>query len=160
MTHPKIDFDAVPAKSGSGYPRRFHTVNGNIPDRRYQPCAPGLTAFGASRVVVPPGSCSSLRHWHSKEDELVVIISGTCVMLTDEGETVMGPGDVAAFPAGSGNGHCFANRSNADVVFVAVGNNRDDDECFYPDVGMRAKSIKDGGGCVDANTGLPYDDVG
>lgn len=159
MTHPKLDLASVPPKSGSGYPRRFHNVNGDIPARSYQPIARGLTAFGASRVLLPPGSASSLRHWHTKEDELVVVISGSCVMLTDEGETVMGPGDVAVFPANSKNGHCFVNRSDQDAVFVVVGNNSDDDECFYPDVGMRAKSNNDGGGYVDATTGAAYDDV-
>lgn len=159
MAHPKIDFDAVPAKDGSRYPKRFHHVNGAIPARRWQPVAPGIKAFGANRVVLPPGAASSLRHFHTHEDELVVVVKGACVMLTNEGETAMAVGDVAAFPAGSENAHCFVNRSDDDAVFVVVGTNVDEDECFYPDVGMRARSMKDGGGYVDAVSGAAYDDV-
>jgi uncharacterized cupin superfamily protein len=158
MVHPKLDLDAVPARAGTGYPRRFHQVNGDIPARRFQPVGRGLTAFGANRVVLPPGAASSLRHWHSHEDELVVVVAGRCVMLSDEGDTDKGPGDIAVFPAGSENAHCFVNRAGADAVLVVVGNNSDDDECGYPDVGMRARSVKDGGGYVDAKTGAPYDD--
>lgn len=157
--HPKVDPTSIPARRGSSYPRRFHDVNGHIPARAWQPIGAGLTAFGANRVTLPPGAASSLRHWHTKEDELVVVVAGHCVMLTDEGETPMTVGDVAVFPMNSGNGHCFVNRTQSDAVLIVVGNNDDADECFYPDVGMRARSQHDGGGYVDATSGLRYDDT-
>lgn len=156
--HPKIDLSAIPARTGTGYPKRFHHVNGDIPSRSVQPVGRGLEAFGANRCVLPPGSASSLRHYHTHEDELVIVLSGQLVMLTDEGETPMGPGDVASFPAGSTNAHCFVNRSSEPAVFFAIGNNHPDDECFYPDVGMRAKASSAGGGYVSRETGEPYPD--
>ena len=156
--HPKLDLATIPAKAGTGYPKRFHQVNGNIPSRSYQPVGRGLEAFGANRCVLPPGGASSLRHWHTHEDELVIVFSGQLVMLTDEGETPMGPGDIASFPKGNTNAHCFVNRGTEPAVFFAIGNNHEDDECFYPDVGMRAKSYAQGGGYVDRETGAPYAD--
>jgi len=157
--HPKVDVSQVPTHVGSGYPKRFHHVNGNIPARSYQDVALGLTDFGANRCTLPPGSASSLRHYHTHDDELVVVLSGAVVMLTDEGETPMGPGDIASFPKGVTNAHCFANRSTEPAVILAIGKNDPDDECFYPDVDMRAKSPNQGGGYVSRTTGEPYTDA-
>jgi uncharacterized cupin superfamily protein len=159
VAHPKIELTQLPTRSGTGYPRRFHQVNGDIPSRQLQPIAVGLTAFGANRVVMPPGAASSLRHYHSHEDELVIVLSGELVMLTDEGETPMRAGDIASFPKGVANAHCFVNRSSEPAVFIAVGNNHDDDECFYPDVGMRVQSPNQGGKYVQWSTGEPFPDV-
>ena len=41
--------------------------------RRLAP-AGGLTALGASHVVLKPGAWSSQRHWHAAEDELLRVI--------------------------------------------------------------------------------------
>ena len=158
VLHPKIDLTQTPVRSGSRYPRRFQQVNGNIPARQWQEVGQGLTVFAANRVVMPPGAASSLRHYHTHEDELVVVLSGELVMLTDEGETRMSAGDIASFPKGVPNAHCFVNRSSEPAVFIAVGNNHEDDECFYPDVGMRAETQTRGGRRVSLETGEPFPD--
>jgi len=48
--------------------------------------AGGLTQFGAFTETLPPGSRSSLRHWHVTEDEFIYMLSGiiwrTRAMLT------------------------------------------------------------------------------
>jgi uncharacterized cupin superfamily protein len=152
--HPKLDLAALPFKDGTRYPKRYQQVNGDITARRWQGVAVGLTAFGANRVVLPPGSVSSLRHWHTREDELVVVLEGELVMLTDEGETPMVAGDFASFPKGSTNAHCFVNRSAKQAVMLAIGNDDAADDCFYPDVGMRTKD----GVYVAQDTGEPYPD--
>jgi hypothetical protein len=38
--------------------------------------AAGLTQFGALIEVLEPGSLSSLKHWHSAEDELIYVLDG------------------------------------------------------------------------------------
>ena len=47
-----------------------------------------------------PGARSSLRHWHRAEDEFVMVTEGELVLVQDEGEYVMRPGDCAAWKAG------------------------------------------------------------
>ena len=76
--------------------------------------------MGASHVVLKPGAWSSQRHWHDGEDELVVMLSGEAVLIEDGGETVLRAGDVAAWAAGSTDGHQMVNRSEADCVFIAI----------------------------------------
>ena len=56
-----------------------------------------LTQFGVNMVELPPGAWSTNRHWHRNNDELVVVISGELVAVTDDGEVVLGPGDCIGF---------------------------------------------------------------
>lgn len=92
----------------------------------------GLTQFGVHLEVLPPGSRSSFRHWHETEDELVYMLSGTVILIEDD-ETPMHPGDVAAWPAGHPVGHCLENRSDTEARYLTVGTRRTIDRIHYPD---------------------------
>jgi uncharacterized cupin superfamily protein len=131
---PKLDLDTIPQTNTTGYPPLYTDV---VEGRRYRRLAPaaGLSDFGASHVVLQPGAWSSQRHWHEGEDELVVMLSGEAVLVDDAGETVMRPGDIAAFAKNDGNGHVLQNRSAAPCTFVAIGR-PSDTACHYPDIDM------------------------
>lgn len=133
---PKLDLDAIPQTNATGYPSPY---DAEVEGRWYRRLAPvaGLTMMGASHVVLKPGAWSSQRHWHSGQDELVVMLAGEAVLVEDEGETVIRPGDVLAWPAGGRDGHHLQNRSGKDCVFVAISaGSRDDDIGEYPDIDM------------------------
>lgn len=117
---PKVDLDAIEEVNRTGYPAPFDAAVAGRHQRRLAP-ATGLTWFGASRVRLEPGAWSSQRHWHEAEDELLVMIAGEAVLVEDDGETVLKPGDIAAWPKGVANGHHLINRSDEDCVFVVVG---------------------------------------
>ncbi|MDX5351450.1 MAG: cupin domain-containing protein, partial [Paracoccaceae bacterium] len=55
------------------------------------------------------------------------------------GETVMGPGDCAAFPAGSTDGHHFINRSDRPARFLVVGSKAPREVATYSDVDLRVE---------------------
>ena len=40
-----------------------------------------------------------MRHWHENEDEFVYILEGECVLIEDDGETMLKAGDCAGFKA-------------------------------------------------------------
>jgi len=132
---PKIDQSTAPKGSGSRYPAPFD-----------EPCkertwlrlgdAAGLTQFGVNLMRLPPGAWSSQRHWHSHEDELVYVIEGEVVLVTDTGEEPMRSGDSAGFKAGVNDGHHFQNRSASAAVLLVVGSRSDEDECAYPDIDL------------------------
>jgi uncharacterized cupin superfamily protein len=136
---PKIDLQKIEPTNGTGYPPPFDRP---VQERWYQRLAPeaGLIAFGVSRVVLKPGAWSSQRHWHAGEDEFLVMVSGEGLLVDDDGEHVLRPGDCAAFPMNERNGHHVQNRSDEDCVFVAVGAGADQggeysdiDMAFTPD---------------------------
>jgi len=133
---PKLELAAIPQTNATGYPRPFDAA---VEGRWYRRLAPAanLTLMGASHVTLAPGAFSSQRHWHRGQDELVVMLEGRAVLIDDAGETMVGPGDVLAFPAGDENGHCLHNRSGEPCVFVAISaGSRDADSGEYPDIDM------------------------
>ncbi|WP_225029367.1 cupin domain-containing protein [Xinfangfangia pollutisoli] len=133
---PKLDLDTVPVKTGSTYPDPYAAMVQGRSSLRLGEAA-GLTQFGVNLVRLEPGAMSSLRHWHLAEDEFVMVLSGECVMVQDEGETLMRPGDCAGFPAGSTNGHHFLNRSDQLATFLVVGAKAPREVATYSDVDLR-----------------------
>ena len=116
---PKVELESVEPSNGTGYPAPFHE---QVEGRWWKRIAPlaGLTEMGASHVVLEPGAWSSQRHWHDDEDELVVMLTGTAVLIEDDGETEVKAGDVLAWRKGVRNGHHLVNRSNAQCSFIAI----------------------------------------
>lgn len=150
---PKLDLDTIPQTNRTGYPPPFDAPVAGRCYRRLAPAA-GLNAFGVSHVVLRPGAWSSQRHWHRGEDEFLVMISGEAVLVDDGGETVLRPGDCAAFPAGDGNGHHLQNRGTADCVFVVMSGGEDTGG-EYPDIDMRWRAD----GTYEHRDGTPYPSV-
>lgn len=131
---PKLELAKIPATNVTGYPPLYADVVAGRWYRRLAPTA-GLTDFGASHVTLKPGAWSAHRHWHEGEDELLVMLSGNAVLVDANGETVMRPGEIAAFPKGDGNGHCLRNDGDVDCVYLAIGR-PPASVCHYPDIDM------------------------
>jgi uncharacterized cupin superfamily protein len=128
----KLDLTKVPVKTGSIYPAPYAAMVAGRSSLRLGDAA-GLTQFGVNLVMLQPGAMSSLRHWHLNEDEFVMITEGECVMVQDEGETVMRVGDCAGFPAGSTNGHHFLNRTDKRASFLVIGSKAPREVATYSD---------------------------
>jgi len=117
---PKVELSAIEQTNRTGYPPPYHEEVAGRWYRRLAPAA-GLSDFGASHVVLNPGAWSSQRHWHNGEDEFLVMIEGEAVLVEDDRETLLRPGDCAAWPKGSTNGHQLRNESERDCAFIVVG---------------------------------------
>jgi len=134
---PKIDLEAIEQQNTTGYPPPYNqAVAGRWVRRLAGPA--GLTVMGASHVVLKPGAWTSQRHWHAEEDELLVVVSGEAVLVEDDGETLLRPGDIAAWPKGVRNGHTIQNRSDADCSLICVSaGDADNDWGEYPDIDLK-----------------------
>jgi uncharacterized cupin superfamily protein len=132
---PKLDLTALPVRTGSIYPEPYATMMAGRTSLRLGQ-AGGLTQFGVNLITLAPGARSSLRHWHREEDEFVMVTDGVLVMQTDAGDTEMQPGDCAAFPANTPDGHCFFNRSDAPASFLVIGSRAPVEVATYSDVDM------------------------
>jgi len=133
---PKIDIATAPTRFGTGYPPPYDAP---CLDRKRWKLGDqaGLTQFGVNLMRLPPGQWTSQRHWHTAEDEFVWVLEGEVVLVTDEGEQVMRPGDCAGFAAGVPNGHHLQNRSDAEAVLLEIGSRRPDtDGADYPDIDL------------------------
>jgi len=132
---PRIDIESIAQTNATGYPAPFDAAVEGRGWRRLAPVA-GLTAMGASHVVLKPGAWSSQRHWHDDEDELLVMLSGEAVLVEDAGRTVLRPGDVCAWPKGVADGHHLVNESDADCSFIAGSAGVKDGTGGYSDIDM------------------------
>jgi uncharacterized cupin superfamily protein len=134
---PKIDIASLPVDTRTGYPPPLNrVVEGR--SRKRLGNAVGLDQFGVNLTTLKPGAATALRHWHEKEDELVYILEGEVVLIEDEGETVLKPGDAAGFKANTPNGHHIVNKSQRDAVLLEIGTRSKVETAFYPDVDLVA----------------------
>ena len=105
-----------------------------------------LTQFGAFIEVLQPGSRSSIKHWHSAEDEMVYVLDGEITVVEGGDETLMRAGGVATFRAGVQVGHYLENRSSAPTRCLVVGTRAPVDRITYPEndrVCLRDRSLPD-----------------
>jgi len=105
-----------------------------------------LTQFGALIETLPPGSRSSIKHWHSAEDEMVYVLEGEATLIEGDAEIRMRPGDAATFKAGEAVGHYLVNRGTVPVRCLVVGTRAPVDVITCPDharVCFRDRSLPD-----------------
>lgn len=93
----------------------------------------GLTQFGAFIEILPPGSRSSIKHWHAGEDEMVHMLAGEVLLHEGDRVTAMRPGDTATFRAGDPVGHCLENAGSAEARYLVIGTRSPGDTVTYPD---------------------------
>ncbi|MBW4606537.1 MAG: cupin domain-containing protein [Hassallia sp. WJT32-NPBG1] len=138
-----INPENVPSRTTSVYPDEFKPL---IVGRVKQALgnAANLKNFGVNLVKIAPGSRSALRHWHTLQDEFIYVIEGEITLISNEGEQILKPGMMAGFPAGEENGHHLVNKSDAMVVYLEIGDRTPDDQAYYPDDDIIAKSTPDG----------------
>lgn len=122
---------------------RPDTVKRDVSDGSGNPCGPyeallfsdagGLTQFGAFVEILPPGSSSSIKHWHAEEDEMIYMLAGEVTVREGETSTVLKPGEAATFKAGDPLGHCLENTSDAPARYLVIGTRGAGDTVTYPD---------------------------
>lgn len=93
----------------------------------------GLTQFGAFVQELQPDTRSSIKHWHSAEDELVYVLDGELTVVEGDVETTLRAGDAVTFKAGIAVGHFLWNRSSTLARCLVVGTRAPVDQITYPD---------------------------
>jgi uncharacterized cupin superfamily protein len=118
--------------SRSGYPEPYRS---RVMPRHKRALgdALSLTRIGVNLTTLPPGKQSSMRHWHTHEDEFVYVLEGEVMLRTDAGEQPLTAGMCAGFPAGVQDGHHLVNRSNRPAVYLEISNRDAADGAAYSD---------------------------
>lgn len=149
-----VAVEAAPRTRPSVYPEPFAS---QMAGRLKRPLGDlfGLTNFGVNLAVLRPKAVSALRHAHTRQDEFIYVVEGHPTLHTDEGATRLGPGMCAGFKAGTGNGHRLVNETDANVVYLEVGDRTPGDEASYPDDDIKAV-MRDGQWLFFHKDGRPY----
>lgn len=150
-----VDAAAAPLRgTPSNYPAPFAA---RVARREKRPLGDlfGLKAFGVNLTRILPGGMSALMHRHSRQDEFVYILQGTPLLRTDVGEARLRPGLCAGFPAG-GVAHHLVNDTDADVLYLEVGDRAPGDAGSYPEDDLMAVLDENGRWCFFHKDGTPY----
>jgi uncharacterized cupin superfamily protein len=95
----------------------------------------GAERLGGSLYELAPNQATYAYHWHTANEEMLVVLSGAVTLRTPEGEREVGAGDVVAFPRGEGGAHQMINDSDEPVRFLVFSEMRGPDVIGYPDSG-------------------------
>lgn len=152
---PALDPSSVTPRTTSTYPQEFRS---RVLPREKLPLGDvlGLTRFGVNLTTLFPGKESSLRHYHSHEDEMVFVLEGEVVLRTDDGDQLLTVGMCAGFPAGSTNGHQLVNRSDRPARYLEIGNRDPADTGNYSDVDLTVRKNAAGAWVYGRRDGSAY----
>lgn len=138
-----INPENIPDKTSSNYPEQFKSLVVGRSKKRLGD-AVGLQNFGVNLVKLAPGSCSALRHWHTKQDEFIYVLEGEITLVTNQREQTLTAGMAVGFPAGVADAHHLINRSNSVATYLEIGDRIAGDQANYPDVDLVANDSANG----------------
>jgi uncharacterized cupin superfamily protein len=95
----------------------------------------GSERLGASLYEVPPGQATFPYHWHSANEELLIVLRGRPSLRTPEGWRELAEGEVVAFPVEERGAHQVMNRTDETVRFLIVSEMNAPEVSVYPDTG-------------------------
>jgi uncharacterized cupin superfamily protein/glyoxylase-like metal-dependent hydrolase (beta-lactamase superfamily II) len=87
--------------------------------------------YGVFRLARGESFCPY--HWHTREEELFVVLAGTPTLRTPGGTFGLRAGDCVAFITGPRGAHRISNDASEPAVVLAVANTDEGDVCYYPD---------------------------
>lgn len=146
--------DVPPRTKPSNYPEPFFSRMAKREKRQLGDYF-GLTAFGVNLTRILPGGETALLHVHTKQEEFVYVLDGNPTLVTDRGETPLGPGMCIGFPP-NGLAHHLVNRTGREVTILEVGNRPEGDEGSYPNDDIQAVMGPDGKWQFAHKDGTPY----
>ncbi len=155
LKRPALNPNDVSPRTNSGYPEPFRSRV--LPrEKRGLGDELGLTKIGVNMTTLPPGKESSMRHWHTREDEMIFVLEGELVLLTDAGEQVLAAGMCAGFAAGSKDGHQLINRGSRPARYLEISNRDPEDTAEYPDVDLKYSKDASGKAAFSRKDGTLY----
>jgi uncharacterized cupin superfamily protein len=123
--------------------RTFNVFEGDV---AYDPCDPesyragarrfgpdiGARRMGATLYELPPGQALCPYHYES-EEEWLLVLAGEVTLRHPEGEDVLGPGEITAFPVGPAGAHKTTNNGTETVRMLMFATSDPIGFCVYPD---------------------------
>lgn len=88
--------------------------------------------LGARIEELPPGSNSSYHHYHTAEEEHVLVLSGVGTLHLGDDSSDIGAGDHILFPAGDEIAHHIENTSTKPLRYLVFGERKQNDVVMYP----------------------------
>src|SRR3954462_14623490 len=106
----------------------------------------GAERLGASLYELPPGEAAFPYHFHSGNEELLVIVSGRPSLRTEDGWRELSEGEVVSFARGQKGAHQVCNRSDEAARMLVVSEMNAPEVVAQPDSGKLLAATRPPGG--------------
>jgi uncharacterized cupin superfamily protein len=107
----------------------------------------GSKRLGMSLYELPPGERSVPYHWHTANEEMLIVLRGTVSLRDPDGWRDAPEGTLVSFPRGERGAHQMRNDTSEPVRFLMISELRSPEVVVYPDsdkVGARDWEATDG----------------
>jgi uncharacterized cupin superfamily protein len=155
MSKKSMDAMSLTAQTDNPFPDVFHAKMGPAQVRALSD-AFGLQGFGVNLEVVVPGASSGLRHWHTRSEEFVYVLSGELTLHYGEQVETMTAGACVGFKANEGLGHRLVNHTDKPAMFMVVGSRVDGDQPVYDEDDFQWNIDANGQWVAAHKDGTPY----
>lgn len=93
----------------------------------------GSNLLGFRLETMAPKTFCCPYHWHTEEEELIIIIEGEAIVRVNGKFRKLQAGDAIYYGVGPEFVHQMYNASDKTLRFLALSNNSKTDVCYYPD---------------------------
>jgi uncharacterized cupin superfamily protein len=123
------NLETIPAAHKSGHKDYEYYKHPIIPRDATSQCVVSVNE-------IPPGKSAYPYHYHTQNEEVYYIISGSGTLKTPSGDRAVSAGDFLFFPADESGAHKLTNASESEMlVYIDFDTKNDIDIAFYPDSG-------------------------
>ncbi len=89
--------------------------------------------LGVRIEEIEPGATTSVHHYHTTEEEHVLLMEGELTLVLGDEDSKLKQGDHVWFPAGEQEAHHFRNDADQSAKVLVFGERRQDDVVVYPE---------------------------
>ena len=103
----------------------------------------GIKSLLVHHEVLEPGRSASAAHYHSRKEEIMLVLSGRPSVWIEGEVFELEPGDFVGFKAGDARAHRLINTSTEPVSFLTIGTHLEDDVVTYVDAKAALQAVRD-----------------
>jgi uncharacterized cupin superfamily protein len=122
-----VNLFEVAREQGEGEPPGYQ-----VPSARIGPLL-GASALGLTVYELQEGQSICPYHYEYPSEEWLLVLEGTPVVRSPEGDRILAPGDVVSFPAGPVGAHKVGNNSAATALVAMLSTKQRPAVAVYPD---------------------------
>jgi len=89
--------------------------------------------LGFHLKIMEPKTFSCPYHWHSGEEELVIVLEGEATVRNNGEFRIIKPGDLIYYGTGPESVHHMYNHTDKPFKYFVLSNQVPSESCFYPD---------------------------
>lgn len=123
----RVNFDELPFRGEAGDFAPFTATYAEA-GRRI-----GAERLGYAVGRMLPGEVYCPFHWHTREEEIYIVLEGTPTLRVPAGTFVLQRGDIVSFGTSARHAHRLSNESNEPATVFMLANVDGGDVCTYPD---------------------------